>query len=71
MVRRPEELVEMPEERHTVPIATAGEAGQPNVTPKYCMVRGEETRILNELCVRQTYENLKEASAPFRAANLQ
>jgi uncharacterized pyridoxamine 5'-phosphate oxidase family protein len=58
MVRMPEDLVQLLNEWHTVPVATVGKDGKPNVAGKSVMVRDPETLIWGELYFRQTYENL-------------
>jgi uncharacterized pyridoxamine 5'-phosphate oxidase family protein len=73
----PEELVQMLKEWHTVPVATTGPDGKPNVAGKSVMVMDPETIVWGELYFMQTYENLKknprasiciwQRSPPFRA----
>ena len=60
MVRMPEDLVQLLKEWHTIPVATVGKDGKPNVAAKSVMVRVSETLIWGELYFRQTYENLKQ-----------
>lgn len=48
----------MIKEWHTVPVATAGLDGMPNIAPKSVMVRDPETIVWGELYRMQTYENL-------------
>jgi uncharacterized pyridoxamine 5'-phosphate oxidase family protein len=77
MVTMPEELITMLREWHTVPVATMGPDGKPNVAGKSVMVRDPETIVWGELYFRQTYENLRQnprasicvwqRSPPFRA----
>jgi hypothetical protein len=43
----------------TVPVATVGPDGTPNVAPKSVMVMNPETIVWGELYFMQTYENLK------------
>jgi predicted pyridoxine 5'-phosphate oxidase superfamily flavin-nucleotide-binding protein len=73
----PEELIQMLKEWHTVPVATSGPDGKPNVAGKSVMVMDPETIVWGELYFMQTYENLKknprasiciwQRSPPFRA----
>ena len=58
MVRMPEELIHLLTELHTVPVATVGPDGKPNVAGKSVMVMNPETIIWGELYFMQTYENL-------------
>ena len=77
MVTMPEELINMLREWHTVPVATTGSDGKPNVAGKSVMVMDPETIVWGELYFMQTYENLKQnprasiciwqRSPPFRA----
>jgi hypothetical protein len=55
----PEELVQMLKEWHTVPVATSGPDGKPNVAGKSVMVMDPETIVWGELYFMQTYKNLK------------
>jgi uncharacterized pyridoxamine 5'-phosphate oxidase family protein len=59
MVTMPEELVHLLTEWHTVPVATTGPGGKPNVAAKSVMVMNPETIVWGELYFVQTYENLK------------
>ena len=59
MVTMPEELLHLLTEWHTVPVATTGPDGTPNVAPKSVMVMNPETIVWGELYFMQTYENLK------------
>ena len=59
MAKMPTELANMLMEWHTVPMATVGEDGRPNVSPKSTMVRDDETLLFTELFFRRTYENLQ------------
>jgi uncharacterized pyridoxamine 5'-phosphate oxidase family protein len=59
MVTMPEELVQMLTECHTVPVATTGPDGSPNVAAKSVMVINPETIVWGELYFMQTYENLR------------
>jgi predicted pyridoxine 5'-phosphate oxidase superfamily flavin-nucleotide-binding protein len=59
MVTMPEELVHLLTEWHTVPVATTGPDGTPNVAPKSVMVMNPSTIVWGELYFMQTYENLK------------
>src|SRR4030042_6738844 len=56
MFTMPEELLHLLTEWHTVPVATVGPDGTPNVAPKSVMVM---TIGWGELWFMQTYENLK------------
>ncbi len=58
MVTMPEELVDMIREWHTVPVATAGLDGKPNIAAKSVTVRDPETIVWGELYFMQTYKNL-------------
>jgi predicted pyridoxine 5'-phosphate oxidase superfamily flavin-nucleotide-binding protein len=60
MVMMPEELITLLREWHTVPVATTGSDGTPNVAGKSVMVRDPETIVWGELYFMQTYENLKQ-----------
>jgi predicted pyridoxine 5'-phosphate oxidase superfamily flavin-nucleotide-binding protein len=55
----PEELIHLLTESHTVPVATTGQDGKPNVAGKSVMVMNPETIVWGELYFVQTYENLK------------
>ena len=59
MVTMPEELLHLLTEWHTVPAATVGPDGTPNVAPKSVMVMDPETIVWGELYFMQTYENLR------------
>lgn len=59
MVAMPEDLVHLLTEWHTVPVATTGPDGTPNVAPKSVMVMNPETIVWGELYFMRTYENLK------------
>jgi len=77
MVTMPEELLHLLKEWHTVPVATVGPDGTPNVAPKSVMVMNPQTLVWGELYFMRTYENLKniprasicvwERTPPFRA----
>jgi len=54
----PEELIQLLTEWHTVPVATIGPDGKPNVAGKSVMVMNPETIVWGELYFMQTYENL-------------
>jgi uncharacterized pyridoxamine 5'-phosphate oxidase family protein len=54
----PEKLIHLLMEWHTVPVATIGPDGKPNVAGKSVMVMNPETIIWGELYFTQTYENL-------------
>jgi predicted pyridoxine 5'-phosphate oxidase superfamily flavin-nucleotide-binding protein len=58
MVTMPEELIQMLTRLHTVPVATTGPDGMPNVAVKSVMVINPETIVWGELYFMQTYENL-------------
>jgi predicted pyridoxine 5'-phosphate oxidase superfamily flavin-nucleotide-binding protein len=58
MVAMPEELMDMIRQWHTVPVATAGRDGKPNVAPKSVTVQDPETLVWGELYFLQTYKNL-------------
>jgi uncharacterized pyridoxamine 5'-phosphate oxidase family protein len=60
MVTMPEELIHLLRELHTVPVATTGRDGKPNVAGKSVMVMNPGTIVWGELYFRQTYENLKQ-----------
>jgi len=59
MVTIPEDLVNLLTEWHTVPVATTGPDGMPNVAPKSVMVMNPSTLVWGELYFMQTYENLR------------
>ena len=59
MVTMPEELLHLLMEWHTVPVATVGPDGTPNVAPKSVMVMNPSPIVWGELWFMQTYENLK------------
>ena len=54
----PEELIQLLTEWHTVPVATMGPDGKPNVAGKSVMVMNPETIVWGELYFMHTYENL-------------
>lgn len=58
MVTMPEELIHLLKKWHTVPVATTGPDGKPNVAGKSVMVMNPETIVWGELYFMQTYENL-------------
>jgi uncharacterized protein len=58
MVRMPEELIHLLTEWHTVPVATIGPDGKPNVAGKSVMVMNPDTIVWGELYFMQTYKNL-------------
>jgi predicted pyridoxine 5'-phosphate oxidase superfamily flavin-nucleotide-binding protein len=58
MVTMPEELIHLLTEGHTVPVATTGVDGKPNIAGKSVMVMNPEIIVWGELYFRQTYENL-------------
>ena len=59
LVTMPEELIQMLTEWHTVPVATSGPDGKPNIAGKSVMVMNPETIVWGELYFGQSYENLK------------
>ena len=59
MVKMPEDLIHLLTEWHTVPVATTGTEGKPNVAAKSVMVLNPETIVWGELYFMQTWENLK------------
>lgn len=59
MVTMPEELIQLFREWHTVPVATTGPEGKPNVAGKSVMVMNPETIVWGELYFKQTYENIR------------
>jgi predicted pyridoxine 5'-phosphate oxidase superfamily flavin-nucleotide-binding protein len=59
MVTMPEELIHLLTECHTVPVATTGPDGKPNVAGKSIMVMNPETIVWGELYFMQTYENIR------------
>ena len=77
MVTMPEELIHLLTDWHTVPVASIGPDGKPNVAGKSVMVMNPETIVWGELYFMQTYENLTQnprasiciwkRSPPFRA----
>ena len=60
MVKMPKELINLLKEWHTIPVATVGKDGKPNVAGKSVMVRDDETLVWGELYFMQTHENLKQ-----------
>lgn len=58
MVMMPEDLIHLLTESHTVPVATSGPGGKPNVAGKSVMVINPETIVWGELYFMQTWENL-------------
>jgi predicted pyridoxine 5'-phosphate oxidase superfamily flavin-nucleotide-binding protein len=58
MVTMPEDLIHLLTELHTVPVATTGPEGKPNIAAKSVMVLDPETIVWGELYFMQTYENL-------------
>ena len=60
MVKMSQELMDLLREWHTVPVATVGKDGNPNVAGKNIMFRDDETILWPELYFMQTYENLKQ-----------
>jgi hypothetical protein len=49
MVTMPEELLHLLTEWHTIPVATVGTDGTPNVAPKSVMVMNPDTIVRDEL----------------------
>jgi predicted pyridoxine 5'-phosphate oxidase superfamily flavin-nucleotide-binding protein len=58
MVTMPKELMILLKEWHTVPVATTGTDGKPNVAGKSVMVMNPETLVWGELYFMQKFENL-------------
>jgi predicted pyridoxine 5'-phosphate oxidase superfamily flavin-nucleotide-binding protein len=58
MVVMPDSLVALLKDWHSVPVATVGPDGMPNVAAKSVMVRDPGTVVWGELYFMQTYENL-------------
>jgi len=58
MVTMPDTLVALLKGWHSVPVATIGADGMPNVAAKSVMVRDPGTILWGELYFMQTYENL-------------
>ena len=58
MVKISEELMNLLKEWHTIPVATVGKDGRPNVAGKSVTVRDDETIVWGELYFMRTYENL-------------
>jgi len=54
----PDTLVALLKDWHSVPVATTGADGMPNVAAKSVIVRDPETIIWGELYFMQTYKNL-------------
>jgi predicted pyridoxine 5'-phosphate oxidase superfamily flavin-nucleotide-binding protein len=59
MAEMPEDLIALLQAWHSVPVATTGADGTPNVAAKSVMVRDPETLVWGELYFMQTYENLR------------
>ncbi len=59
MVSMPEPLIAMLKKWHSIPVATTGPDGMPNVAAKSVRVIDAQTLIWGELYFRQTYQNLK------------
>ena len=59
MATMPDDLVELLGEWRSVPVATTGVDGTPNVAAKSVTVRDAETIVWGELYFMRTYENLK------------
>lgn len=58
MTAMPDDLIALLEEWHTVPVATTGPDGTPNVAAKSITIRDPETIVWGELYFMQTHENL-------------
>ena len=58
MAMMPDNLIALLKEWHSVPVATPGADGMPNVAAKSVALRGSETIVWGELYFMQTYENL-------------
>ncbi|NLB01131.1 MAG: hypothetical protein GX837_09285 [Methanomicrobiales archaeon] len=58
MVTMPDGLIALLNGWHTVPVATTGADGMPNVAARSITVRDPETIVWGELYFMQTYENL-------------
>jgi predicted pyridoxine 5'-phosphate oxidase superfamily flavin-nucleotide-binding protein len=58
MVMMSDTLIALLNEWHSVPVATIGADGMPNVAAKSVMVQDPETIVWGELYFMQTYENL-------------
>jgi predicted pyridoxine 5'-phosphate oxidase superfamily flavin-nucleotide-binding protein len=59
MAAMPDDLIALLKEWHSVPVATTGADGTPNVAAKSVIVRDPETIVWGELYFMRTYENLK------------
>jgi uncharacterized pyridoxamine 5'-phosphate oxidase family protein len=59
MVKMGKELINLLRDWHSVPVATVGEDGKPNVAAKSVIVRGDEKLVWGELYFMQTYQNIK------------
>ncbi len=59
MATMPDDLIALLREWHSVPVATTGADGMPNVAAKSVMVRDSRTIVWGELYFMQTYENLR------------
>ncbi len=58
MVMMPDNLIALLRDWHSVPVATTGSGGMPNVAAKSITVRDPETIVWGELYCMQTHENL-------------
>ena len=58
MAEMPEDLIALLKAWHSVPVATTGADGTPNVAPKSVVVRDPRTIVWGELYFMQTYPNL-------------
>jgi len=58
MAMMPDDLIALLRAWHSVPVATVGADGMPNVAAKSVMVRDPETIVWGELYFMQTHENL-------------
>ncbi len=60
MVRMPEDLILLLNRWRTVPVATAGSNGIPDIAPKTVRVQDPDTIVWTELYFMQTWKNLRE-----------
>lgn len=58
MVVMPSDLIELLRDWHSVPVATTGADGMPNVAAKSVTVRDSESIVWGELYFMQTYKNI-------------
>ena len=59
MATMPDDLIALLREWHSVPVATCGVDGAPNVAAKSVVVRDPETLVWGELYFMRTWENLR------------